>query len=45
MPEGKLPQVWHFDLMTGNLAEAIRWANATPQVMPHAIVQVVAASA
>lgn len=39
---GKEPQVWHFDLMTGNPTEAIRWAKAAPQVLPSAIVEVVA---
>jgi hypothetical protein len=39
--EGREPQVWHFDLMTGNPAEAIRWAKAAPQVLPHATVEVV----
>lgn len=41
---GKEPLVWHFNLMTGNPAEAIRWAKATPQVLPSAIVEVVGAS-
>jgi hypothetical protein len=41
MPSGKEPLVWHFDLMTANPAEAIRWTKATPQVLPHAIVEVV----
>ena len=45
MPEGKPPQVWHFDLMTGNPAEAIRWAKSAPQVLPHVTVEVVAAVA
>ena len=40
---GKEPQVWHFDLMTGNPAEAIRWAKAAPQVLPSALVEVVGA--
>lgn len=41
MPVGKEPLVWHFDLMTGNPTEAIRWAKAAPQVLPHATVEVV----
>ncbi|WP_441242570.1 hypothetical protein [Tardiphaga sp. 768_D3_N2_1] len=40
---GKEPQVWHFDLMTGNPTEAIRWAKAAPQVLPSALVEVVGA--
>lgn len=42
MPAGKELLVWHFDLLTGNPSEAIRWAKAAPQVLPTAIVEVVA---
>lgn len=38
--EGKPPMVWHLELMTANPAEAIRWTKSTPQVLPHATVEV-----